>query len=125
MGGEDGPTDIASVDGLLVRPGRIAANGVRGVTEDAMSAALELGHVLIAPFGVENVAIPDSAELCGMLPNTDGVLEAAIVVAAFNTNTQVSTPAPYGYPNVPLITYLPDTHRCLLNYSRCLLYCII
>ena len=86
MGGEDGPTDIAFVDKLLVWSGRIAAKGVKGVTEDAMSAALELGHVLIAPFGIENVTIPDSAALCGMLPNTDGV----VVVAAFNTNTQVS-----------------------------------
>lgn len=82
MGGEGGPTAIASVVTLLAGPGNISAKGVRGVR--AINAALELALVLTKVLGAVKVGTPDSAVLCGILP-TIGVgvelVDEALVVS--------------------------------------------
>ena len=61
MGGDEGPTEIASVVKLLVWPDTISASGARGVR--TITEALELEFVLIIVLGAENVTTPDNAML--------------------------------------------------------------
>ena len=123
MGGDEGPTAIASVVVLLVGPGKKSDNGVRGVRA---IRALELPLVLTDVFGAVKVVTPDNAVLCGMQPRLGVVagfvgdpVAAASVVLIDMHYVSTSVPAAHrtGLPeSLPLLS--PSRWYCLDRRSR-------